>query len=94
MISGVDVKGGLLTGVQMKVESLRTLISGGVAFATPEKDMGDPARNGDQFPLYEEAKDEWEQWAPEIPIAAEESDHSGTNLPRPPQTIRATVGSN
>jgi paraquat-inducible protein B len=93
-ISGVDVKGGLLTGMQMKVESIKTLLSGGVAFATPDKDMGDPAQDGDEFPLYEDPKPEWLDWAPKIPITPDGADHLAADLPHEGQNIRSAVGGN
>lgn len=65
---GVDVKGGLLSGVELKIESLRNLVSGGVAFATPDKDMGELAKEGGRFPLEDEAPKNWLRWAPRIPI--------------------------
>jgi paraquat-inducible protein B len=91
VISGVDVKGGLLTGMQMKVESIRTLISGGVGFATPDNDMGDPAQNGDVFPVYDDSKDEWLGWDPKIPISADGTSLAGTTVPSAAQSIRSTV---
>jgi paraquat-inducible protein B len=67
-VSGADVKGGLFSGIQLKIDSLRALLSGGVAFATPDKKMGDPAAPGEEFTLNDEAKPEWLLWAPKIPI--------------------------
>lgn len=92
IISGVDVKGGLFTGVQMKVESLRSLISGGIGFATPDKDMGPPAENGSTFELHDEEKKEWDDWAPKIHIAPDDSNQSSTpGLPSAPQEIQSAV---
>src|SRR5579864_2610501 len=34
---GFDLKGGLLTGVEMKLDSVRDLVSGEVSFATPDR---------------------------------------------------------
>jgi paraquat-inducible protein B len=66
IVDGINVKGGILTGVQMKLDSVKALLSGGVAFATPEKDIGPPAEEGADFGLYEEPKPEWANWAPKI----------------------------
>jgi paraquat-inducible protein B len=95
VVSAVDVKGGLLSGIQMKVESFHTLLSGGVAFATPEKDMGQPAQNGSEFVLHDESKKEWLSWAPAIPIQAADSpgQSNSTTLPQSSQAIRSAVGS-
>ena len=65
--SGLDVKGGIIGGIQVKLESLRSLISGAGSFATPEQ--GEPVTNGASFVLEKEPKDEWLQWAPRIAIA-------------------------
>jgi len=67
-VSGLDVQGGLLTGVQMKLESLRTLISGGVEFATPDQNMGTEVPNGSHFILHDKADPSWQNWTPHIPI--------------------------
>jgi paraquat-inducible protein B len=69
IVSGLDVKGGILTGVQMKLDSLRSLISGGVTFNSPEDKIGEPAKDGAQYGLYDEPKKEWLDWSPKIPLA-------------------------
>ena len=83
VVAGVDVKGGLFTGISMKMDSLRALLSGGVAFATPEKDMGEPAKNGSEFVLHDDVQKEWLNWAPKIPVTPDEkgTGKSGTGLP-------------
>jgi len=48
--SGLDVTGSLAKGVDINVESLRSMIAGGVAFATNEK-PGKPAQPGARFTL-------------------------------------------
>jgi paraquat-inducible protein B len=50
-VSGVQVSGGLFRGVQVKVESLRSLLVGGIAFATPHAPRAAPAPDGTVFPL-------------------------------------------
>ena len=68
-VSGVNVKGGILKGLEVELESLRTFLSGGIEFASPP---GTPrAKPGTVFFLYGEPKKEWLGWAPKIPIAAE-----------------------
>jgi paraquat-inducible protein B len=95
VVSAVDVKAGLLSGVQLKVESFRSLLAGGIGFATPEQDMGDQATDGSQYVLHDESKKEWLDWAPKIPIEPDDSDqrNSDANLPQAPQTVRSAVGS-
>jgi paraquat-inducible protein B len=68
-VGGVDVKGGLLSGVEVKLESLRGLVSGEIAFATPDRGRGAPARDGARFALADEPRKEWLLWAPRIPIS-------------------------
>jgi paraquat-inducible protein B len=69
-VSGVDFNAGLFRGVELKLESLRSLVAGGIEFATPEDDSK-PVRNGTAFPLYSEGKKEWLDWSPKINIPPE-----------------------
>jgi len=70
-VSGLDVKLGLIHGAEINLESPKSLISGGIAFAT--KDLKDPpAQQGMIFPLEEEPKKEWLEWTPQIPILPED----------------------
>ena len=62
---------GLLRGVEVKVESLRSLLVGGIAFATPGDQHAKRAKDGSVYPLYAEPKKEWLDWAPQIPIPPE-----------------------
>lgn len=68
-VSGVNVDIGLFKGAEVSIESLKSLVSGGLSFATPEpgKD-GQPAKDGAIFPLYDEPKKEWLEWAPAISL--------------------------
>jgi paraquat-inducible protein B len=66
-VSGVSVSGGLVRGVEVKLESLRSLAAGGINFATPNA-SGRPAREGQVFPLHAEGKKEWLTWAPKIDL--------------------------
>lgn len=66
--SGIDIKLGLLRGLDVNVESLRSLIAGGIAFATPDDPGDPPARGGSVFPLYDKPEKNWLAWAPRIPI--------------------------
>ena len=68
-VSGVNVKGGILKGVEVQFESLRAFITGGIEFATPPGTAR--AKPGTVFFLYDEPKKEWLAWAPKIPIPAE-----------------------
>lgn len=70
-VSGVDVSFGLFRGVEINLESLRSLVAGGIAFATPNDPKGKAAKDGMVFRLYEKPKKEWLEWTPEIPIPPE-----------------------
>ena len=71
--SGLHVDFSLFKGASLDVESLKALLAGGVAFATPES-SGARAADGSQFQLHDKPKDEWLSWQPAIrlgPKAAE-----------------------
>ena len=65
--SGVDVNFGLFRGLEVNVESLRALVAGGIAFASPD-DGGGPVKEGTLFLLHEKPQAEWLDWMPKIPI--------------------------
>ena len=69
-VSGVNVRGGILKGVEVQFESLRSFITGGIEFATPPGTAR--AKPGAVFFLYTEPKQEWLAWAPKIPLPAEQ----------------------
>lgn len=69
-VSGANVSASLFRGVHIKVESLRSLVAGGISFATPDS-KAKPAKDGTVFPLYAEPRKEWQGWAPQIPIPPE-----------------------
>jgi len=63
-----------LLGASVKDSSLESLLSGGVAFATPEEPpLAPAAADGAQFDLAPAADKAWLKWAPKIPIKAQES---------------------
>jgi paraquat-inducible protein B len=63
-----------LFGAQMKDTSLESLITGGVAFATPDAGpLAPAAAAGSQFSLAAEADKEWMKWSPKIPVKSPES---------------------
>jgi paraquat-inducible protein B len=70
-VSGADVRGGIFSGISVKLDSLSTLLSGGVAFATPEEDSNQPAQDGANFTLHDDPKKDWLTWAPKIPLPPE-----------------------
>lgn len=69
--SGVDIEAGLFSGVDIKAESIEALLSGGIAFATPEPSKAMTANavsQGDVFTLNDQVKNDWLLWAPKISI--------------------------
>jgi paraquat-inducible protein B len=65
-VSGISVSGGLLKGIQLELESIRSLVSGGIEFASPEKSP--PAKAGAVFFLHDSPKKEWLAWNARIPV--------------------------
>ncbi|MGH7384926.1 MAG: intermembrane transport protein PqiB [Candidatus Rokuibacteriota bacterium] len=68
-VSGVDVNFGLLRGLEINVESLRALATGGIAFATPDDPGASPAKDGSVFLLHDKPQSDWLEWRPKITIA-------------------------
>jgi paraquat-inducible protein B len=68
-----------LLGAQIKDTSLESLITGGVAFATPDSPLADPAPEETVFDLYSEPDAEWSKWSPKIPL------NSPENSSKPPR---------
>lgn len=68
-VSGLNVKAGILKGMEVQFDSLRSFITGGIEFATPPGTRR--AKPGTVFFLYNEPKPEWLAWAPRIPIPGE-----------------------
>ena len=67
--SGVDIKASLLKGVEINLESLRTIATGGIEFATPSE-KAPRVKSGTAFFLHDKPKDEWLSWTARIPIGA------------------------
>ncbi|MGH6917316.1 MAG: MlaD family protein [Geminicoccaceae bacterium] len=66
--SGLRFHAGLFSGASLDLESLAALLAGGVAFATPDQE-GSPAKDGSQFVLHDQPKDEWLAWQPVVKLA-------------------------
>lgn len=67
--SGLGVEIGL-RGLRADLESLETLVAGGIGLATPDR-PGEPAIDGARFTLYDRAEDDWLEWEPRIPLSLE-----------------------
>lgn len=68
--SGVSAKASLTKGLDFELESLRSLLQGGVEFATPSA-KAPRAKPGTVFFLHEQPKDEWLNWEPHLKLAPE-----------------------
>ncbi len=66
IVKGADIRGGLLSGIKVELNSLRALIGGGISFATPEEDYGQLIKPMTTFDLHAEAQDDWLAWKPKI----------------------------
>lgn len=80
---GVSVKVGLL-GAEIRSNSLESLVTGGVSFATPDTPNTTPVDEDTEFPIADEADKEWLKWKPKIPI--EESIEDWQPTPEPENT--------
>ncbi len=67
--SGLHATGGILKGIELELESLRTLFTGSIEFATPN--AGARAKPGTVFFLHDKPKPEWLAWAPKIPVGGQ-----------------------
>ncbi|GAD03564.1 MlaD family protein [Agarivorans albus] len=64
--SGVDVKLGL-GGANIRLDSMETLLTGGIAFATPDEEpTAKPAKDQDKYELQPIYDEKWLQWSPSI----------------------------
>ncbi|HYD57476.1 MAG TPA: MlaD family protein [Burkholderiales bacterium] len=68
-VSGISVSGGLLKGIELELESVRSLVTGGIEFASPEKSP--PAKAGTVFFLHDSPRKEWLSWNARIAIGKE-----------------------
>ncbi len=67
--SGIGVDFGLFSGLEIQTESLESMMSGGIAFATPDnKDMGEQASEDAVFPLHTKINEHWLKWKPSIKL--------------------------
>ena len=66
--SGVTIEAGIFSGVNIESESIETLISGGIAFATPESTNNDGEQEKPHFTLHQNVDSDWLEWQPKITI--------------------------
>ena len=64
----------LFGGAELKDTSLESLVTGGIAFATPDSvPLAPAAPNETHFSLAAEASKDWQKWFPKIPIQSAEA---------------------
>ena len=63
--SGVSASGGILKGIELEIDSLRTLYTGSIEFATPSE-KAPRVKPGAVFFLHDKPKDEWLNWSPKL----------------------------
>jgi paraquat-inducible protein B len=68
--SGVNVKANLLKGIDIDIESLRAIATGGIEFATPSE-KAPRVKSGTVFFLHDKPREEWLSWLPRIPVPPE-----------------------
>jgi paraquat-inducible protein B len=66
MLKGADISGSIFSGLKVQLGSVQNLLTGGVAFATPEHNYGLPAREATSFVLHDRPEDEWLKWKAQI----------------------------
>ncbi|MDX2367798.1 MAG: MlaD family protein [Colwellia sp.] len=66
--SGINIEAGIFSGINIDSESIETLISGGVAFATPESSHSDGVQEKQRFTLHQDVDSDWLEWQPKIMI--------------------------
>ena len=67
---GASFVANLREGVRFEMDSFRSVVTGGIEFATPSEKMP-RAKQGAVFFLYDSPKQEWLAWTPKIGIPAE-----------------------
>ncbi len=71
-IMGADIHGSLFSGLSLKLGSVQNILTGGVSFATPEKDYGNFVVDGTSFLLHDKPDDDWLKWKAIIQLPPQE----------------------
>lgn len=87
--SGIHASGGILKGIELELESLRTLYTGAIEFATPSENAA-RVKPGTVFFLYDKPKDEWLAWSAKIPIGGAEKPAADKTAPKEKATAEKT----
>jgi paraquat-inducible protein B len=73
-LGSVDVSGGIFRGIKFHMDSVSTLVTGGIELAVPSAQSGRAPANGANFVLYDAPAKEWLAWSPRIVIGKRQSD--------------------
>ena len=68
--SGLDLEVGLIGGVELSLDSLRALVVGAIALATPDE-PGPAVHSEHRFALEKEAQSAWLKWRPALAVGDE-----------------------
>ena len=77
--SGAAIKGGIFSGISVKVDSLQTLVTGGIAFATPTHPHAAAVQNYAEYTLHASPEKDWTEWDPAILLPPDLGNNSGDN---------------
>ncbi len=70
--SGISMDINLFGQSKIRTESVESVLSGGIAFATPDNDnMGKMLASGSYYILHDEPQPQWLEWNPVIPLSKE-----------------------
>ncbi len=67
-VSGLGIDFSFFKGAKVRMESVESLLAGGVAFATPNNRKGPQATPHMEFKLYGKPKESWLKWVPVIDL--------------------------
>jgi len=66
--SGLDIGFKLFGGATIKSDSIESILAGGIAFATPDDNIGPIVEPNTVFELNEKSDEQWLKWQPSIPL--------------------------
>jgi paraquat-inducible protein B len=89
--SGVQATGGILKGIELELESLRTLVTGSIEFATPSE-KAPRVKTGTVFFLHDKPKDEWLNWQAKIPLGGQPQERTSEAKAKPAPESAAQGG--
>ena len=91
-LTSAEVKGGLLGGVHVQLGSLRTLLGGGLVFATPDDDRGRLAQDGTNYDLAVDGpRPEWLTWSPKISLGPDDGAETGQGAQEDQGGLQSTI---